>query len=438
MNDKPTNNISIMNKSFSIVAVMALLLIGSGSVQAQGLLGRVKNRVKSKIEQKINNAVDRAIDKTIDGATDVATDAVTSKKKNKKDDDYSQDYDPQEESNAKNTVGNVKNDFVPGNIVIFEDAVSGEQVGEFPSMWDLERGNAEVAVVNGQQVIEFANEDSWIKPLITKNPKNYFGDVFTIEFDLMYTDGDFEIDFMHPDSWRDHEIFTLEWGYNGPINLRYVQGSSESIDYKDGSSSKDQHTKLNNNRWHHYAISFNKRAIKTYVDGVRYHSVPNAKVGAGWMTFFFHGEKPAYMKNVRIARGGQDLYERKATDASADAIAKSIKETGKFVTNNILFDSGKAIIKAESNDEIQRVADYMKANPTARFEVQGHCDNKGSAASNDKLSQQRSEAIVNALVKLGVDEFNLKAVGKGSREPVASNATEEGRAQNRRVEFIKR
>lgn len=79
-----------------------------------------------------------------------------------------------------------------------------------------------------------------------------------------------------------------------------------------------------------------------------------------------------------------------------------------------------------------------QAKPSVRFEVQGHCDNQGSDKVNDPLSQKRSEAIVNALVKLGVDEFNLKAVGKGSHEPVADNSTEEGRAKNRRVEFIKR
>lgn len=79
-----------------------------------------------------------------------------------------------------------------------------------------------------------------------------------------------------------------------------------------------------------------------------------------------------------------------------------------------------------------------QAKPSVRFEVQGHCDNQGSDKVNDPLSQKRSEAIVNALVKLGVDEFNLKAVGKGSHEPVADNSTEEGRTKNRRVEFIKR
>ena len=108
------------------------------------------------------------------------------------------------------------------------------------------------------------------------------------------------------------------------------------------------------------------------------------------------------------------------------------------MTNNILFETGKATLKPESMAEIQKVADYMKKNPQARFEVQGHTDNQGSDKINDPLSQQRAESVVKALEGLGVDGFNLRAVGKGSHVPVADNSTADGRAKNRRVEFIKK
>ncbi|MCQ2259294.1 MAG: hypothetical protein MJZ41_15100, partial [Bacteroidaceae bacterium] len=182
------------------------------------ILDRVKSRVQSKVNQKIDNAVSRAIDGTFDAAETEATNAVKGKKGKKDKAEKAGDEDAGEQT----TVGNVKSDFVRGSVVVFEDVVKGERVGEFPSKWDLERGNAEIATVNGEQVIEFAKEDSWIKPLISKNPKNYFGDEFTVEFDLMYTEGGFEIDFMHPDEVSDSEIFTLTWGGDGALSLYYV------------------------------------------------------------------------------------------------------------------------------------------------------------------------------------------------------------------------
>ena len=189
-------------------------------------------------------------------------------------------------------------------------------------------------------------------------------------------------------------------------------------------------------QWNHFAISFNKRAFKLYVNGNRFINLPNVAAPARFV-FIIQDENPYRgVANVVLAKGAVELYERQTTDLSA--VEKAIAETGKFVTNNILFETGKATLKPESMAEIQKVADYMKKNPTARFEVQGHTDNQGSDKINDPLSQQRAEAVVKALEGLGCDPFNMRAVGKGSHEPVADNATEDGRAKNRRVEFIKK
>lgn len=86
--------------------------------------------------------------------------------------------------------------------------------------------------------------------------------------------------------------------------------------------------------------------------------------------------------------------------------------------------------------EINRIKDIMTKDATIKFEVQGHCDNTGSAAINNKLSQERAEAIVAKLVEMGIDSNRLTAVGKGASMPVADNNTDEGRAKNRRVEFV--
>jgi len=129
--------------------------------------------------------------------------------------------------------------------------------------------------------------------------------------------------------------------------------------------------------------------------------------------------------HVRIAQGAGPLYDRLTSD-------------GKITTYAITFETGKADLKPESIIEINRVAKLMQEHPEINFEVQGHCDNTGSDNVNDPLSQKRAEAIVAALVKQGIAKERLTAVGKGSHSPIADNSTAEGRAKNRRVEFVKK
>ena len=426
-----------MKKLFVTLIVMLAFAVNA---DAQGILGRLKDRavnaaknaVERKVEDKVSRETNDAMDNVLDG-----------KKKSKNAGD---DGDAEAVDDYQNDTKNVKNDFVRGSVVMFEDDFANEQVGEFPSKWDLVRGNAEVASVNGAKCIEMDQRDSWIAPLVKGGIKNYLGDVFTIEYDMLYDDrpkdgcSNIELDIMHEDSPSDHELFTITYGFcndKQSYHCDYCLTSEPSFTNKDGNASSAESTTNNDGRWHHYALSFNKRAIKFYIDGRRVINVPNAKPGAGWVTWFSSGgPRPTYIKNVVIAKGAVELYERNATDMSA--VEKAIAETGKFVTNNILFETGKATLKPESMAEIQKVADYMKKNPSARFEVQGHTDNQGSDAVNDPLSQQRAEAVVKALEGLGCDPFNMRAVGKGSHEPVADNKTDAGRAKNRRVEFIKK
>jgi OOP family OmpA-OmpF porin len=104
---------------------------------------------------------------------------------------------------------------------------------------------------------------------------------------------------------------------------------------------------------------------------------------------------------------------------------------------NVLFDTGKAVIKPESKDEVKKVADLAKEYPTAYIEIQGYTDNKGSKAKNVKLSQQRADAVRDSLVHdFGVDPSHVSSKGYGPANPVADNKTEEGRAKNRHVTAV--
>jgi outer membrane protein OmpA-like peptidoglycan-associated protein len=102
---------------------------------------------------------------------------------------------------------------------------------------------------------------------------------------------------------------------------------------------------------------------------------------------------------------------------------------------NIYFDFDKTTLKAESFIELNKVVDFLKQNGTVEIEIEGHTDNKGSDEYNLNLSQGRSQSVVDYLAEQGIDRSRLTAHGYGESKPIDTNDTEEGRANNRRVEF---
>ena len=118
--------------------------------------------------------------------------------------------------------------------------------------------------------------------------------------------------------------------------------------------------------------------------------------------------------------------------------AKVIISGGEIkILERIEFDTSKATIRSRSNDIVDQVAEVMKDNPDIKkIEVQGHTDNRGPAFYNRNLSKQRAEAVVAALVKRGIKRSRMTAKGFGPDKPVADNGTDEGRQQNRRVQFV--
>jgi outer membrane protein OmpA-like peptidoglycan-associated protein len=124
--------------------------------------------------------------------------------------------------------------------------------------------------------------------------------------------------------------------------------------------------------------------------------------------------------------------------ADASSMAGSIKETGKVALYGIYFDTGKSVLKPESQGTLEQISNLLKADPNLKLYVVGHTDNVGIFDSNIKLSNDRAIAVVNALVsKFSVNAARLKAFGDGPTSPVSSNDKEEGRALNRRVELVK-
>src|ERR1700687_1205573 len=119
-------------------------------------------------------------------------------------------------------------------------------------------------------------------------------------------------------------------------------------------------------------------------------------------------------------------------------MAKSLSATGKVDIYGIYFDVDKTVVKPESSSTLQEVAKLLKDNPALKLLVAGHTDSTGAAEHNMKLSEGRAVSVVKALVtQYGVAGARLQSKGFGDTQPVAPNASEDGRAKNRRVELRK-
>jgi len=138
---------------------------------------------------------------------------------------------------------------------------------------------------------------------------------------------------------------------------------------------------------------------------------------------------------------GFSMYVVEIEAMQQDVVAnldEAIDKDGKVALYGILFDVGKSEIKPESAEALKQVTDYLNANPTVKIIVVGHTDNTGTYTGNMTLSKARAESIKNYLISTGkITASRLMSEGVGQVCPVTSNANEEGRKQNRRVEIVK-
>ena len=424
-----------MKKLFlMIVAIVAF----AATADAQGFLKKLKEKAIERVQDKIENKVERETDEAMDEVLDGKKKERSARPQRETVDDAAGEDSPSIATSS---------DFKRGSVILFQDDVTAEKVGEFPSKWDMFSGTTEVKTIAGVKAIN-PTDNAQIQPLI-KEQGAYLPEEFTIEYDFYYwptdnvpgNDGIGLNDMkMILAVTKDRSEYPGEGADGGDYTafvLNHAVCTFSEHSYYFNGNKNGSFVYSFKKGWNHVALSFNKRALKVYFNDKRVVNLPRVNQPT-WMCFQvpFDYKNLTFIRNVVIAKGAVELYDR--NEQSMTAIEKAIAETGKFVTNNILFETGKATLKSESMTEIEKVAAYMKKNPRARFEVQGHTDNQGSDKVNDPLSQQRAEAVVKALADLGVDDFNLKAVGKGSHEPVADNKTEAGRAKNRRVEFIKK
>ena len=425
------------SKLHIIVIGLFITIAGAYSqISLNKVLKNVKKNAEKQIEQRIERKADKAVDKTLDKAEESVDDAVTGKKKEVKAEGDSKP-ETSAESNGSSKASNetaaskptltwAKYDFVPGTEIIFEDDFSSEQNGEFPSRWDMTAGTIEVVNWGGENVVWFkntnANSPNAILPLLKNRTEDYLPEQFTVEMDV-YFHKDYNLNRTYYLFFYDKKNQMKIMQPSKPIRIDY-----NAVTYDLIGDTYPGHNKLKPNEgWRHVAISFNKRALKGYLDDTRLLNIPNLEINPTGIMISAHntsGTGKPYRKKVRIAKGAVPLYDKFLTN-------------GKFVTTGIKFDVAKASIKPESMGTINYVVKMMTDHPELNFSVEGHTDSDGESASNQKLSEARAKAVTETMINAGISADRLSSKGYGETKPMTSNDTPEGKAQNRRVEFVK-
>lgn len=304
-------------------------------------------------------------------------------------------------------------DFVPGDKIIFESQLGNEEVGEIPSQFGLSSGQLDIEQDAGENVIRIPKgAGATFSPRINK--KNYLPDQFTVEFD--FKNERFGLAHLSVKFGDDSgAIREINFGDGG--GLSWTTGD---LDTPDGLKLNSDYAMV----WHHIAIAVNKNDGKVYIDQYRVANVNNISGKPESIILDVDGYEDSFIKNLRIAAGGIDTY-------------KEVMSDGKIVTHGIRFDVGKAAIKPLSMGEINSIDRLLVRHASLKFEIDGHTDSTGDAKANLVLSKERADAVKAQLVSMGIDARRLTTRGFGDTRPMASNRTPEGRANNRRVEFVK-
>ncbi len=408
---------------------------------------RAKERAKQKVNQKIDQKVDESVDKVLDPATDP-------KKKNKtgnKEGDGSGDPKNGSKNGKASLETYSKFDFVPGEKVILFEDFTKDNIGDFPDKWNT-NGSGEIVTVNkaeGRFLMtrkEVVMYPEWIKDL----PDN-----FTVEFDLMCTDefsyySDFFVvgfttalnvgkEFRAFGKFGDGRIDNgggFEIGVD-PENAGGSQGST----YAYSSNNKQEVLRSENDQDVFMApqktiarisIWRQKTRVRVYINDKKVWDLPKLVAdGLKLKSIYFRNEGASndndafYVGNIRVAVGAPDTRNKLITE-------------GKFVTRGILFDINSDKIKPESYGAIKDIANVLKENTDVKVKIIGHTDSDGDEAKNLELSKKRAEAVKQFLTKeFAIDASRMTTDGKGENQPAENNNTPEGKANNRRVEFIK-
>lgn len=328
-----------------------------------------------------------------------------------------------------------KFDFVPGEKIVATEDFSQDAVGDFPAKWNT-NASGEVVTMEGAKFLQFAKSGVYYPEFVKELPEN-----FTMEFDMLASE-DLSVNMsglkvFFPE-FKERKL-TFDQNFNSSaqagIDIHPTadgESSTSSVWVFDKNSEK---VVENTNRlvWktnvaNRVSIWKQKTRLRIYVNETKIWDLPKAfdsslKYSMLFATSIFEGT--VYLANLRVAVGAPDTRSKLITE-------------GKFSTTGILFDVNSDKIKPESYGVLKELGTVLKENATVKVRIIGHTDADGEDAKNLDLSKRRAASVKNALqTEFGIEAARMETDGKGESQPVAPNTTAEGKANNRRVEFVK-
>ncbi len=194
----------------------------------------------------------------------------------------------------------------------------------------------------------------------------------------------------------------------------------------------DEFFPINNLNFVHISIKIQNERLRVYMNQKKVWDLPKAFAETGKansIIFSNHAPQSAkdgfFLTNIKLATGDPDTRNKLLT-------------AGKFVTNGILFDAKSDEIKPESAGILKQIANVLKEDESVKIKIVGYTDSDGDMAANLDLSKRRAAAVKEVLFKhYEIAASRMQTDGMGTAKPIADNKTSEGKAQNRRVEFIK-
>jgi len=458
-----------------IIAVVCLLAFSNLGLSQSEFLERQAEKAKNKVANRVENKIDQGMDKTLDKTEEGIEESVKGGKKEKKSKDSKGSGDSKDSkgsgdskdskdssrtpsgsnSSAKNSESKPdlkaysKFDFIPGEKVIGMEQFEETSIGDFPLGWNTNSSAELVKLGETEGKWLSLLQDGYFMPeFVTDLPENFTleFDVFTryrssniinygfdicamtntrkdISTDIRSSKAGFEFLWGGCDASAAYNVFENGELTNNNNNLNIARLSCSGDNF-------EGYAKV------HFSVWRQKNRLRIYVNETKVVDVPYAllvenkynafRFKTNYMNFATADYKDELMVSaIRYAVGAPDTRSKLITE-------------GKLVSRGILFDVNSDKIKPESYGTLNDIATVLKENPTVKVEIVGHTDSDGDEAKNLELSKKRAVSVKESLVKeFGVSDGQLTTDGKGESQPSDPNTTAAGKANNRRVEFIK-